>query len=70
MIWENWNYLSHSLVSYQNIIDWNVNKLDKKTNESHDQETNSSSSGNVGEFLSVGLSAFLDKVDGILGKLP
>ena len=46
-----------------------MNKLDKKSNESHNQKSNACGSGDGGEFLSIGLGAFLDKVDGILGEL-
>ena len=46
-----------------------MNQLDKKSNESHNQKSNSSGFGNGGEFLPVGLGAFLDEVDGILGEL-
>ena len=46
-----------------------MNKLDKKSNKSHDQKSNTSSSGNSSEFLPIGLGALLDKVYGVLGKL-
>ena len=46
-----------------------MNKLDKKSNKSHDQKSNPSSSGNSSEFFPIGLGALLDKVYGVLGKL-
>ena len=46
-----------------------MNKLDKKSNESHNQKANTRSSGDGSEFFTIGLGAFLDKVDGVLGKL-
>lgn len=57
------------LVSNKDVINWNMNKLDKKSNESHNQKANTSSSGNGSEFFTIGLGAFLDKVDGVLGEL-
>lgn len=57
------------LVSNKDVINWNVNKLDEKSNESHNQKANTRSSGNGSEFFTIGLGAFLDKVDGVLGKL-
>ena len=63
------NSIKSSLVSNKDVIDWDVNKLDKKSNKSHDQKSNTSSSGNSSEFLPIGLGALLDKVYGVLGKL-
>ena len=57
------------LVSDQNIVDWNMNELDKETNESHDQKPNTGCLGNLHEFLSVWLGALLDQVHGIASKL-
>jgi hypothetical protein len=63
------NSIKSSLVSNKDVIDRDVNKLDKKSNKSHDQKSNSSSPGNSSEFFTIGLGTFLDKVDGVLGKL-
>lgn len=41
------------LLPHQDIVDRNVHKLDYKTNEAHDQESNSGSLGNIGEFFSI-----------------
>ena len=57
------------LVSNKDVIDWNMNKLDEKSNKSHNQKANTCSSGDGSEFFTIGLGAFLDKVDGVLGKL-
>ena len=46
-----------------------MNKLDEKSNKSHNQKANTCSSGDHSEFFTIGLGAFLDKVDGVLGKL-
>jgi len=62
-------YPPNFLVSYQNIVDWDMDKLHKKANKTHNQETDSGCSGNVCEFLSVWFGALLNQVDRILGKL-
>ena len=46
-----------------------MNKLDEKSNKSHNQKADTRSSGDGSEFFTIGLGAFLDKVDGVLGKL-
>jgi len=59
-----------SLVANKNIVDGDVNQLDKETNETHDGKSNAGRLGNLREFLSVRLSAFLHQVHGVLGKIP
>jgi hypothetical protein len=46
-----------------------VDKLDKKSNETHDEETNAGGSGNLSEFLAIGLGALFDQMNRVLGKL-
>lgn len=46
-----------------------MDQFDKEPNESHDQKSNPGSTCNLGEFLAVGLGAFFDEVDGVLGEL-
>lgn len=57
------------LVSNKDVINWDVNKLDEKSNKSHNQKANARGSGNGSEFFTIGLGTFLDKVDRVLGKL-
>lgn len=57
------------LLANQNVVDGNVHKLDKETNETHDEEPNPCRLGNNGELLSVGLGALLNEVDRVLGEL-
>ena len=57
------------LLPDQDVVDWNVNKLDEEPNESHDQETNSSCPSNLGEFFSVRLCALLHQVNRVLSEL-
>jgi hypothetical protein len=60
---------ARSLVSNQNVIDWNVDKLDKESDETHDKETNAGSSGNLSKFLAIRLGALFDQMNRVLGKL-
>ena len=57
------------LVSNQNVIDWNVHKLDKESNESHDEEPNAGSLRNLSEFLAIRFGALFDQMNRVLGKL-
>lgn len=59
-----------SLISHENVIDGNVNQLDKETNESHDEKSSGSCLGDRGKLFPVGLSALLDQMHRVLGKLP
>ena len=53
-----------------NVVDWDVNQLDKESDESHDGEADSCSHCDLLELLSVRLRATFDQTNGILGKLP
>ena len=57
------------LVSDENIVNSNVNQLDKETNKAHDQKSNASCTGNGSKFFSVRFGAFLDQVHRVLGEL-
>ena len=58
------------LTSHKNVINGNVNQLDKESDKSHDGETDSDSLCDGGKFLAIGLGAFLYQVHGILCELP
>lgn len=59
----------HPLVSDKDVIDWDMNKLDEKSNKAHDQKSNTGCPCNGSEFFTVGFGTFFDKVNGVLGKL-
>lgn len=61
--------VSRWLISNQNIVDGNVYKLDKESNETHNQKADSGGPGNGHEFFSVGLGALFDQVHGVFGEL-
>lgn len=58
-----------TLVTNKNVVDWDMHQLHKEANEPHDQKSNTGGFCNLHEFLPIGLCAFLNKVDWILGKL-
>ena len=60
---------SYTLIANQDVVDGDVNQLDKETDESHNEKANAGGLGNGGELLSVGLGAFLDQMNRILGEL-
>merc|ERR1719167_1694188 len=49
------------LCPHYNIVDGDVDELDKEADEAHDTKANSSGNGNLGELLPVGLGAPLDR---------
>jgi len=57
------------LTSHQNIVDGNVYKLDKESDETHDQKSHSGSPSNHRKFLSIWFGAFLDQMDRVFGEL-
>jgi hypothetical protein len=59
-----------SLISHENVIDGNVNQLDKETDETHDEKSSGGGLGDRGELFAVGLGALLDQMHRVLGKLP
>lgn len=61
--------ISLKLISNQNIIDWDMHQLDEKANKSHDQKSDPGCTSNLCELLTVGLGAFFDEVDRVLGEL-
>jgi len=52
-----------------NVVDGDVDQLDKETNEAHDGKANGSGHSNLLELFAVGFGAALNQPDGILGKL-
>merc|ERR1719167_17679 len=57
------------LCPHYNIVDGDVDELDKEADEAHDTKANSSCNGNLGELLPVRLGAPLHQPDRVLGKL-
>merc|ERR1719167_681010 len=57
------------LCPHYNIVDGDVDELDKEADEAHDTKANGSGDGNLGELLPVRLGAPLDQPDRVLGKL-
>ena len=57
------------LCPHYNIVDGDVDELDKEADEAHDAKADSSGDGNLGELLPVGLGAPLHQPDRVLGKL-
>ena len=57
------------IVCNNNGVDWNVNELDKESNESHDGKSNPDDSGGLLELWPVWFAASPDKCDGIHGEL-
>jgi hypothetical protein len=60
----------NTLIANENVINRNVDQLDKEADESHNQESSGSSFCNGREFLTIRLGTLLDQVYGVLGKLP
>jgi hypothetical protein len=58
-----------SLASHQNVVDRNMNKLDKESNKAHNQKSDSRRPSNQGKFLAVRFGALFDQMDRVLGKL-
>jgi len=59
-----------NLISNKNIVNGNVNQLDKEPNESHDEKADTCRLGDLHKFLSIGFRTFLDQMRRVLGKLP
>ena len=53
-------YIVFTLASNQNIVDGDMNKLHKKSNETHDKKSNARRLRNGDELLFVRLCAFFD----------
>eukprot|EP00163_Fabomonas_tropica_P022093 TRINITY_DN38521_c0_g1_i1.p1 TRINITY_DN38521_c0_g1~~TRINITY_DN38521_c0_g1_i1.p1 ORF type:complete len:113 (+),score=0.62 TRINITY_DN38521_c0_g1_i1:160-498(+) len=58
----------HTLLANNDVVDGNVNQLDKETNETHNEEPNSGGTSNLGEFLAVRLGATVNKTVRVLAK--
>lgn len=56
------------LWSDNNIVDWNVDQLNEKSNETHDTETNSCGNGDLLEFSAIWFGAPFDQSNWVLGK--
>jgi hypothetical protein len=54
---------------HNDIIDWNMDKFDKETNESHEGKTDSSGESDLLKFFSIRLGTFLDETVRILHEL-
>jgi len=59
----------YKLNSDDDVVDGDVDQLDKESDESHDGETNDCGKSNFLEFLSVGLCAFGHKTGTVLSEL-
>lgn len=57
------------LVVYDDVIDWDVNQLDKKSNESHDGETDGGCDCDFLELFRVRLGATTNQTHGVAGEL-
>ena len=57
------------LGSNNDVVDWNVNELDKVPNESHDGKSNSCGNSNFLKLFPVRLGAPFYQPDGVLGEL-
>ena len=57
------------LIPHQDIVDWDMDQLDKETNETHDEETNTRCLGNFHEFLSVWFGTFFNQMHRITSEL-
>ena len=58
------------LYSANDVVDWDVNQFDKKSDEAHDSKTDACGDSNLLELFSVWLCAPLDQPDGVLAELP
>lgn len=56
-------------MSNENVVNGDVYKFDKETNESHDQESQASGMGNLPKFPAIGLGTFFDQMHRIFGEL-
>jgi hypothetical protein len=56
------------LVPYQNIVNGDMNQLDKEADEAHDKEPNPHCLANLHEFLAVRFGALFDQMHGIASK--
>lgn len=59
----------HALRAHNDVVDWNVDKLDEESNETHDAESNCCGHCNFLELFPIWLCASFDKPDGVLGEL-
>ena len=58
-----------TLCSDNDVVDGDVDELDKEPNEAHEAKPDGRGDGDLLELLPVGLGASLDKSDGVLAEL-
>lgn len=59
----------HSLRSHNDVVDGDVDQLDKEADEAHDSKPDRSRYGNLLELFPVWFGALFDQANGVLGKL-
>jgi len=57
------NFTQSDLAANNDIVNRDVNKLDKKSNEAHDSKSNGSSYGNLLELLPIRFGASLHQAN-------
>ena len=60
----NWSKFDHRYL-HNDVIDGDMDELDKEANEAHNSESDSSCESDLLEFLSIGFGAFFDKSERI-----
>ena len=56
------------LGAHNDVVNWDVDELHEKTDESHNEKTDAGGRGDSGKFLSIRLGAFAEKVVAIFSK--